>query len=247
MPTEGSSANLTGVTAVSSSDVWAVGSYFDDGLGRNQNLIEHWDGSSWTIVPSPNWGSDGNALGDVTAIAANDVWATGGVSNDALQIAKPYFAHWDGTTWSLVRAWRPSVATDSTLDGIDANSSGAVFSPGHVFFPHDGIFAQHWTGTRWRPLSVVSPPTINNLSGVAVNDAGEAWVVGRTAQNGGADKTLIEHSTGGSFVLDSSPNVTGATNDLFGADASPGGDVWAVGDSTVNGLPSQTLIEHLCP
>jgi hypothetical protein len=247
MPTEGSSASLTGVTALSSSDVWAVGSYFDDALGRGQTLIEHWDGSSWTIVPSPNFGSDDNGLGDVTAIAANDVWATGDISNGALQTGQPYFAHWDGTTWTLIKAWRPRVATDSFLGGIDANSSGAVFASGHVYFPQDGIFAQHWTGTRWQPLYVVSPPNFNNLFGVAVNDAGEAWVVGRTSKSGGTNQTLIEHSTGGPFVLDMSPNVPRATNELSGADASPGGDVWAVGDSTVNGLPSRTLIEHLCP
>jgi hypothetical protein len=60
---------------------------------------------------------------------------------------------------------------------------------------------------------------------VAVNDAGEAWVVGHTSKSGGADKTLIEHSTGGAFAREPSANVAGAVNDLFGADASPDGDV----------------------
>jgi hypothetical protein len=246
MPTEGSLASLLGVTATSTSDVWAVG-YYDNGLGTAQTLTEHWDGSSWTIVPSPNLGTDSNDLVDVTAIASNDVWATGGISNGLFETGQPYFEHWDGSTWSLVRAWRPRVATDSFVAGIDANSSGAVFSPGHVYFPQDGSFAQHWTGTQWQPLSVVRRGEFTTLFGVAVNGAGEAWVVGHGSTSGGADRTLIEHSTGGAFVLDGSANVIGANNELSGADVSPDGDVWAVGNSTVNGLPSQTLIEHLCP
>jgi len=247
MPTEGSSASLLGVTAASSADVWAVGSYFDDGLGRNQSLVEHWDGTTWSIVPSPNFGTDDNGLGDVTAITANDVWATGSISNEGAQTAKPYFLHWDGSAWSMVRAWKPPGVTNTGLGGIDANSSGAVFTPGVETLPQNGIFAEHRIGTRWRPMSVVSPKPINYLTGVGVDGTGEAWVVGRTSQNGSVYKTLIEHSSSNSFVLDTSANVTGATNELFGADVSPDGDVWAVGESTVSGSASQTLIEHLCP
>ena len=246
VPSIGITASLNGITAVSSADVWAVGSYVDDVLG-SQTLVEHWDGTSWTIVSSPNLGTDANSLIDATAISANDVWATGNVSNSQLQKGKPYFAHWDGTSWSLVRAWWPKVATESGVSGVDANSSGAVFAAGQVEFPQTGIFAENWSGSRWSPLSVVTPQAFPTLVGVAVNDGGEAWVVGLSHKSGGANKTLIEHSTGGSFVLDISPNVPGATNELIGADASPGGDVWAVGDSTVNGFPAQTLIEHLCP
>ncbi len=247
LPTPGSSAVLNGVTATSSSDVWAVGFSLNDALGRNQTLIEHWDGTSWNIVASPNLGSDPNYLGDVTAVSANDVWASGNTENGLTQIGQPILEHWDGQTWSLVRAWRPKTSTDSLLEGIGSNASGSVFSTGHVFFPTDGIFAEDWSGTRWQPLSVVSPPDVNTLFGVAVNAAGEAWIVGHTAKTGRQDKTLIEHSSGSIFVRDLSANVAGAASDLVGAGVSPDGDVWAVGYSTLNGFPPTTLIEHLCP
>jgi hypothetical protein len=38
---------LNEVVALAADDVWTVGSH--DGL----TLIEHWDGSAWTVVPSP--------------------------------------------------------------------------------------------------------------------------------------------------------------------------------------------------
>src|SRR5438128_5538070 len=49
---------LNGVTCVSASDCWAVG-YYNNGSGGSgvgQTLIEHWNGTSWSIVPSPNVG-----------------------------------------------------------------------------------------------------------------------------------------------------------------------------------------------
>jgi hypothetical protein len=49
------SNRLFGITANSSSDIWAFGSYFAaDGSGFQMTLLLHWDGTSWTIQPSPN-------------------------------------------------------------------------------------------------------------------------------------------------------------------------------------------------
>lgn len=42
---------LESVNVLSGSDAWAVGVSHD--AGPDQTLIEHWDGSSWSVVPSP--------------------------------------------------------------------------------------------------------------------------------------------------------------------------------------------------
>jgi hypothetical protein len=49
--------------------------------GNNQTIIEQWNGTSWSIVSSPNPGSGNNILGAVAATSANDVWAVGGFDN----------------------------------------------------------------------------------------------------------------------------------------------------------------------
>src|SRR5947208_2708107 len=56
-PTPNRSGNnsLVPVAAISSNDVWAVGYYTL--TDRYQTLIEHWDGTQWSIVPSPNPGA----------------------------------------------------------------------------------------------------------------------------------------------------------------------------------------------
>src|ERR1022692_3829593 len=64
--------SLSGVAAVSTNDVWAVGVQYYG--GPFESLIEHWNGARWTIVPSPN-PSSGVFLSGVAAVSASDVWA----------------------------------------------------------------------------------------------------------------------------------------------------------------------------
>src|SRR5205085_10280583 len=67
---------LLGIDAVSSNDVWAVG-YVDTDAPGTLTLIEHWNGSQWSIVPSPSVPNTDNKLESVSAISTNDVWAVG--------------------------------------------------------------------------------------------------------------------------------------------------------------------------
>ena len=53
--TNGSS--LRTVSADSSTDAWAVGGAFSTGSLLNYTLTAHWDGSSWSLISSPNQGS----------------------------------------------------------------------------------------------------------------------------------------------------------------------------------------------
>jgi hypothetical protein len=45
---------LNGTATVSATDVWAVGDRINNLIGGAQTLIEHWNGSSWNVVSSPN-------------------------------------------------------------------------------------------------------------------------------------------------------------------------------------------------
>src|SRR5207248_11048139 len=47
---------LIGVAAIARNDVWAVGLSYTKGLSQAQALIEHWNGSQWSVVPSPRPG-----------------------------------------------------------------------------------------------------------------------------------------------------------------------------------------------
>src|SRR5207302_4939167 len=52
-PNPGTGYNrLQGAAGSAADDVWAVG-YFSSTTGSYQPLIEHWDGTQWSIVPAP--------------------------------------------------------------------------------------------------------------------------------------------------------------------------------------------------
>ena len=61
-------ATLNAIAAVSANDVWAVGFYASSGI--YQPLIEHWDGSAWSVAPSPNLSTEYNQLNAVAAMNA---------------------------------------------------------------------------------------------------------------------------------------------------------------------------------
>src|SRR5438270_413798 len=69
--------NLNGIIAISSSDVWAVGNFAVSNSSSSRTLTEHWDGQQWSIVPSPNVGSNDNLFTSVAAISTTDIWAAG--------------------------------------------------------------------------------------------------------------------------------------------------------------------------
>jgi hypothetical protein len=70
---------------VSSTDCAAVGSYFPN-HGGPSTAVEHWNGSSWAVVTSPNpptVSPPGTALESVTCTGASSCFAVGWWTNGA--------------------------------------------------------------------------------------------------------------------------------------------------------------------
>lgn len=153
--------SLVAVAAVSASDVWAVGStggYVRDGSWiPYRGLVEHWNGRTWTVVPSP--GLRGGSLAGVAAISPRDAWAVGSVTggpdvvNGAIgwsadTSSKTLIEHWDGRTWRQVSSREPG---QSSLSGVAAASASDAWAVGGLSIGgvDYGIIA-HWDGKVWR-------------------------------------------------------------------------------------------------
>ena len=61
-------------------------------------LIEHWEGTAWTVVPSPSPGTDASFLFGVRAATPTSIWAVGEVNNSGAVTA--LVLHWNGATWA---------------------------------------------------------------------------------------------------------------------------------------------------
>jgi hypothetical protein len=217
---------LSGVAAVASDDVWAVGALSTGGTGRNRALVEHWDGSTWSVVNIPDPpGTD--SLSKVDAVSASDVWAIG-TRGTLFGLTQPLTMHWNGSRWSLVKA--PTVSGKTTIltdvDALASNDAWAVGSSFNASIPSlSNTLTEHWDGTRWTIVASADTGKDNadglaTVSAIAPNDV---WAIGNFVDNG--EKTLTEHWDGTRWSIVSAPD----TFSMSGSAAVSSDDVWAVG------------------
>src|SRR5579863_212130 len=225
---------LTGAAASSHTDVWATGAAaYSSPTGEpiNSGVIEHWNGTRWSVVASPNRAVFSNALVSVTALSPNNVWAVGGSAGFKGSVyAMTLIEHWDGTSWSIVKSL--NAAYDNGLTAITALAPDDLWAVG-VSAPKFGgsqTLTEHWNGSTW---SVVQSPNAigaNEFRSVAGAASNDVWAVGDYSY-GGETLTLIEHWNGSAWSVVASPNPSGGDNVLTGAAAVTTNNVWAVGDS----------------
>lgn len=231
---------LFGVAAVSTNDVWAVGTYCASGWCL-YTLVEHWNGSAWSVVQSPNVYNSINTLQGVAAIAANDVWAVG-YSNDGMSGYRTLTEHWNGTSWSMFPTPNPGSPNTNYLYGVAAVATNDVWAVGEYASGADQTLVVHWNGSAW---SVVQSPNVPGsysfLRGVSVVSARDIWAVGYSWSSTSGYRTLVEHWNGSTWSIVTSPNPGPATNQLNGVATSPN-SVWAVGL-----MDSGMLVERLIP
>jgi hypothetical protein len=216
------------VIIAASNDVWAVGSQ-----PGNQNptfgeqLIEHWNGTAWSVVTSPEVQADN--LRGVTVVSPNNVWAVGNASGNAL------VEHWDGTSWSIVS--NSVIAAANFLWAVSADSANDVWAVGDSFL--------HFNGTSWS--TVAAPVVARSVTAISPTNV---WAVGskevyvRFGQNfRQVPEAAIERWDGTSWSIVSSPNP-GLNSSLFGIAAGSANDIWAVGTLTASTGGTGTLIEQ---
>jgi hypothetical protein len=231
---------LTSVAPISPNDVWAVGAAYRP-IGTPGTLTEHWDGSTWTVVPSPNFNKGYNELYGVAAVSSNDVWAVG-YHNIALYGSEKTMAmHWDGARWTIVPTRNIGQEANQLMD-VAAVASNDVWAVGFGASPNNTIgrpLIQHWNGTRW---ALARSPDVGGgfgiLNGIVALAADDIWAVGSSD-----DQTLIEHWDGTAWTVVPSPTGNRPESELYAVSASGPDDVWATGDS-YDARGSDSLVEH---
>ncbi len=97
----GASNTLSGVSCVGSSFCQAVGT-FNDGVNPGRTLAETWNGTTWTLVPSPNESpTEADSLSGVDCFGTTTCSAVG-QSDDPSTGFDPLAIAWSGSTWSVV-------------------------------------------------------------------------------------------------------------------------------------------------
>src|SRR5436190_23729867 len=196
-PNAGRQANsLSSIAAVTDNDVWAVGWAFNVQFNTYRTVTEHWNGTHWSLVRSPNATNGYNFLNGVGVVAANDVWAVGQAANGSTYITM--IQHWNGTTWTIVSS--PNVPGFSNiLQAISIVSANDIWAVGYSQDTNFNNFTLtlHWNGTTW---SIVPSPGVNDdiLFGVDAIASNDVWAVGRSQQEA---RTLTSHWSGATWSI----------------------------------------------
>jgi hypothetical protein len=216
-------SELNAVAVVSADDIWAVGQW---GQSGNQGLIEHWDGTNWSVaaVQPP-----GTLLTGVAALSSGDVWAVG------VNAGRTFVEHWNGRRWVVV----PSPNIDTYYDQLDAVciiSHNDAWAVGSSLSSIGGYILMHWDGTSW---SLVNGPPADGsgLSSLKAFATDDVWAVGtKNASPSTPSSTFTLHWDGTSWSEVPSPNGSANYNHLVSVDGAAPNDVWAVGSTDLGGL-----------
>jgi hypothetical protein len=214
-PDVGPNSGFESVEAISSADVWAGGFYHCN--IQCLVLLEHWDGTTWSVVfgPGSQHPAAAGKVSSISATATDDVWAQTGPTS---------MEHWNGRRWRSV-----PTDPDSTLFAVAAESSDDAWAVGFPGF-------EHWGGTAW----TITGSTAGTLTDVAGSSSTDLWAIGY-APDGSA---LSEHWDGQSWTV--VPLADQHPRDPFqwAITSIAPTDAWAVGGANFEGRQRDPVVEH---
>ena len=232
---------LYGVGCASSSECWAVGFYYTGSY--DQTLIEEWNGTGWSIVPSPNTSTtETNQLGRVSCTSTTFCMAVGLYYTGSYD--QTLIEEWNGTSWSIVTSPNTSTTETNQLSDVTCVSSSDCWAVGHS---NNGSLNQtlveQWNGSTWAIIASPSPGTGDNgLTGVTCVTASDCWAVGNydTSQY----FPLALQYNGSSWSQVSTPSVSSTLNALNDVSCVGTSFCFAVGQEYTSGSYYQTVTEE---
>jgi hypothetical protein len=223
--------SLKGVVALASNNVWAVGK--SAGVTA---LIEHWDGTSWTVAPVPTINT---GLEAVAAVSPTNIWAVGDQLTAANGTKTALIMHYNGVSWTQVPnpvSVPSNFVAFRGLTGLTAVSTNDIWAVGEVTdnLSVDAPIIEHWNGMTWSQVPAPARPagiTHYGLQSVVAVSSTDVYAVGFLFRGdlSGTDN-FVAHWNGTSWARLTIPAPPEASNGLTGIAATPGGNpLWAVG------------------
>ena len=159
-PNVGAASGLVGVAGTSPRDIIAVGATLPSTTTTiSQQMTEHFDGSTWSVLPTPTMPLTGGGLIGLAALSPANYWAVG---YTGVQTLTALIESWNGSVWRVVAS--PTAGfTTSVLEGVAAVTARDIWAVGSAG-PTKGTLqplTEHWNGAAW---SVTPSPTVGTDS-----------------------------------------------------------------------------------
>lgn len=190
---------LTGIVALSPTDVWAGGYLVDLGKSSAEalSLTMHWDGRAWSVVAAPNPSRSLNVIWGMGSDGAGGIWALGDYQASDRHLHAMVF-RWNGQSWVMVEVHGPSTWSAQAVGGTASGSVWVVGSPAT-----SSLAVANCTE---KTCDTVVPPTEFDVtaSSIFVAAPDDAWIVG--VSWGQRLTPLIEHWDGSSWTVAEAPS-----------------------------------------
>jgi hypothetical protein len=187
---------LKSVRCTSAGNCWAAGSYSAASPGTFVNEALHWNGTSWSLISTPDPG--GTATGDFSHLAglsctsASDCWAAGSYGSEGTQFTSlNQILYWNGGQWSQVTTPNPDgtgAGASNLLAGVACTSASNCWAVGDYGSISGGAGAVlnealGWNGTNWSLATTPDPAGTGNgetnmLNAVRCASASSCWAAG---------------------------------------------------------------------
>lgn len=237
---------LYGVSCPTATRCMAVGSATST-TGYVQNLAEVGNGSTWTIVPTPDTSATFvNSLSAVSCATATACMAVGSAADFTGSVTLT--ESWNGSSWTLVPSPVVPGTLDASLNAVSCTAANACMAVGD-YTASNGVLqtlTDLWNGSAW--TVVASPDTTtslaNLLNGVTCSSSTACTAVGAGyAAGGSAYRTLTESWNGSAWTIVASPDLSAGDNELLGVACTGTASCTAVGYSTTATSLRQGLVE----
>src|SRR6202023_908035 len=199
----GSSNTLYSVKTLSPTLAYAVGDYRDVN-GRGHTLIEKWDGTTWSVVPTGDViaGYD-SFLFSLSGLSSTDIWAAGATyaPNGALTPSYTFAYHWDGTAWKRVLGLDGNLGNFNEFNAIVEASLTEIWGGG------DYVIGRNQLVTLTDRLCM-SIPTVARVVPVSGNNTGGTTVTITGTDFNFATAVKFGTNAAASFTIDSNTQIT---------------------------------------
>jgi hypothetical protein len=237
----GGGTYLRDVACASPTSCFAVG--ISQSNGQDKTLIERWNGTVWSIVPSPNpSGAMNSGLFGVTCLSTTSCFAVG-LANSGVT-PRTLIERWNGTAWSIVASPNPAGATNSWLDDLSCPSAASCFAVGSV--KNDTAvhtLIERWNGASWTVSSSPNPdPAADELDGVTCPGPTDCFAVGLSGSL--SVPGIIERWNGTSWSIVAHPVPAPPNNTLSAVSCSSATTCFGVGRYATASGTIATLIER---
>jgi len=197
-------------------------------------LAERWNGTSWSVQPTPRLPFVNGGGFTAISCAATDACSAVGYyqASGIIGAATPgaLAERWNGKRWSMEDADKPSIERDSGLTGVSCASRSSCIAVGASVVGYNGYpgkpLAERWNGTDWAITPSASIPRSGGiLNGVSCVSSTACTAVGQLnpgayPTRGGTNRFttdfLIERWNGTRWAVQHPQNAAGTSSKTWG-------------------------------